>query len=472
MPKGFSVAPGIVLGKYRLGRLLGEGGMATVFEAEHTRLGQKVAIKVLRAELALNEAIVQRFEREGRALARLQSKHVVRVLDVDATPGGAPYLVMEYLEGRDLESEVARRGPLPVGEAIGWILQACEAIAAAHALGIVHRDVKPSNLFLTSDGPSGSRIVKVLDFGIATDLLGSDARITSAESVMGTPLYMAPEQFRSARDVDARTDVWALGATLYELVTGAPPFSGTTSTVGVSIVGDAVPPIMRADVPPEVVAAIMRALEKRREDRFQGVAELAAALAPGADRIVIVPRSSSPLLAETPSDHDHAADTIMAPTPPTSSMRVAVPPPSAPIVASAHTADTQTNSTTALGTAPKRGPGAALAIAAVGVIALGGAALGAGVYARRAVRDGVPTVARTQSPQSTWGAIPSALTDPPPSAAPTVASLPTTPSAASSALPAPASAPTSPPRPRPRTAPDKPPPRTAAPAPPPLYFPP
>ncbi|MDB5212134.1 MAG: Serine/threonine-protein kinase pkn3, partial [Myxococcaceae bacterium] len=255
--------------KYRVGKLLGEGGMATVFEGEHMRLGQKVAIKVLHEELRDNAELIARFEREGRALSKLKSQHVVRVFDVDETPNGVPFLVMERLEGSDLDQEIAARGALPIAEAVGYVMQACSAMEEAHAVGIVHRDLKPSNLFLTTEG--GARIVKVLDFGIATDALPENGkRLTQTASVMGTPVYMAPEQFRRTRDVDGRADIWALGATLYEMLTAMPPFSGTPSTIGVAVVNDDYPPIeeSRPDTPVELRAVIARTLEKDPAKRF------------------------------------------------------------------------------------------------------------------------------------------------------------------------------------------------------------
>lgn len=279
--------------KYRVGRLLGEGGMATVFEGEHMRLGQKVAIKVLHEDLATNVELIARFEREGRALSKLKSRHVVRVFDVDEAPNGVPFLVMERLEGTDLDEEIGARGALPIAEAVGYVMQACSAMEEAHAVGIVHRDLKPSNLFLTTEG--GTRIVKVLDFGIAMDALPEHGtRLTQTASVMGTPVYMAPEQFRRTRDVDGRADIWALGATLYEMLTGSPPFSGTASTIGVAVVNDDFPPIedSRPDAPAALRAVIARTLEKDPAKRFATMGELADALAPFGDTVIIAPRSS------------------------------------------------------------------------------------------------------------------------------------------------------------------------------------
>ncbi len=274
--------PGVVVaGKYRIVRVLGEGGMAVVFLAEHLKLGHLVAIKVLRRELASDAGVVERFEREGRALCKLKSRNVVRAFDVDVTPSGAPLLVMEYLEGRDAEEELRRVGTLPVAEVVSWIVQACGAIQEAHDAGIVHRDLKPTNLFLAIEG--ATRVLKVLDFGIAgTTARPGDERLTQAGALVGTPLYMAPEQFRVGTEVDARADVWSLGATLYELLSGRPPFRGTPTTLGVTILTEEAPPIesLRLDLPEGLRAVVRRALEKDRDKRYQSARALAEALSP------------------------------------------------------------------------------------------------------------------------------------------------------------------------------------------------
>jgi tRNA A-37 threonylcarbamoyl transferase component Bud32 len=295
-------------GKYRVLRTLGEGGMAIVVEAEHVKLGHRVAIKVLAKELAAHPDVVARFEREGRALSKLRSKNVVRVFDVDVTPGGCPFLVMESLTGSDLDAELQRRGPLPIVEAVGYLLQACTAIAEAHALGIVHRDLKPSNLFLAAEGDA--RVLKVLDFGIAIDEATSDKRLTTVETIMGTPSYMAPEQFRSTKDVDGRADIWALGATLYDLLTGRPPFSGSPTTIGVSIVTDDVQPLreLRPDAPDGLSEVVGRALTKDREHRFASMKAFADALQPFGTGVVVGPRASYSSVPEVES-----AETLFLP---------------------------------------------------------------------------------------------------------------------------------------------------------------
>jgi serine/threonine protein kinase len=207
--------PGDVLdGKYRLLRVIGEGGMGVVFEAVHEKLGQHVAIKVLQPSVARNVDLVARFEREARAAGRLRGRNVARVTDVEVSPGHLAYMVMEFLVGNDLDAELSSRAGsrMPVAEAVEIVLQACRAIAEAHAAGIVHRDLKPSNLFLCTEGDE--RVVKLLDFGVSK-MEDEASKLTSTQLVVGTVHYMSPEQVRSAKEADARTDIWALGVILY-----------------------------------------------------------------------------------------------------------------------------------------------------------------------------------------------------------------------------------------------------------------
>jgi serine/threonine protein kinase len=230
-----------IAGKYAIVKVIGEGGMGIVYEATHLRLRRRVALKMLLPHMmATSSDTVVRFEREARAAAQLRDRHVTKVLDVDTTADGLPYLVMEYLEGHDLEAELAARGPLPIGEAVGYVLQACTAMTEAHGAGIVHRDLKPSNLFLCPEREGWT--VKVLDFGISKMADDGDARLTGTQASVGTPLYMSPEQVRSSRSVDLRTDIWALGVILYELLAGRTPFEGSTTAAAASIVADATPP--------------------------------------------------------------------------------------------------------------------------------------------------------------------------------------------------------------------------------------
>jgi eukaryotic-like serine/threonine-protein kinase len=272
-------SPGQVLGgKYLIHRLLGEGGMAFVFEASHQRLGQRVAVKLLHPDFARDTDLVARFEREARALALLKSRHVARVSDVDATLDGLPYIVMEFLQGRDLDAELQQRGRIPVDEAVDYVLQSCAAMAEAHGVGIVHRDLKPANLFLAED--NGERIVKVLDFGISK-VVGETTRLTGSGAVMGTVLYMSPEQVRAAPDVDTRADIWALGMILYELVAGRAPWEGSSHQIAAAIVsGDAADVRSFAAVPDGLATALRTTLARDRNHRYASVRELAAALVP------------------------------------------------------------------------------------------------------------------------------------------------------------------------------------------------
>jgi len=279
-----AIAEGDVLvGKYRVERIIGRGGMGVVLSAMHLQLNQRVAIKLLLVEATAD--MVARFLREARSSVRLKSEHVARVLDVGELPSGAPFMVMEYLEGSDLSGVIRSGGARTVEEAVEYVLHACEGIAEAHTLGIVHRDLKPANLFLTK-AADGSDTIKVLDFGISTAATGDDAdtgmALTKTTSILGSPLYMAPEQMKSARDADARSDIWSLGAILYELLAANPPFNTTTFTELVLMVNMQNPPPLgpiRADVPPGLEAAILRCLAKSPADRFENVAELAWAIA-------------------------------------------------------------------------------------------------------------------------------------------------------------------------------------------------
>jgi serine/threonine-protein kinase len=284
----------VLAGKYRVERVLGVGGMGVVVAAQHLALDRRVAIKFLLPEAATNPEVVARFAREARAAVRIESEHVARVIDVGALESGAPYMVMEYLVGTDLAHRVAEQGALPIEEAVDYVLQACEAIAEAHAAGIVHRDLKPANLFLTRRA-DGSALVKVLDFGISKALVpqGSqpDMSLTKTASVMGSPLYMAPEQMRSTRSVDARADIWALGVILYELVSGKVPFEATTMPELCAMVLTETPPPLRdrrPDAPPGLWTILERCLQKDPAQRYGNVSELANALvsfAPARSRI-------------------------------------------------------------------------------------------------------------------------------------------------------------------------------------------
>jgi serine/threonine-protein kinase len=257
--------------------------MGIVLAAEHLVLGERVAIKVLLPDAVKMEGAVTRFQREARAAARIQSEHVARVMDVGLGSDGTPYLVMEYVEGRDLSDELEARGPLPVEEAVSYVLQGAVGVAEAHALGIVHRDLKPSNLFLAKL-PNGRTLVKVLDFGIAKEANAVENKeLTSTFSALGSPAYMSPEQLRAAKSVDVRTDVWAFGVVLYELLSGRLPFDGDSLTAIAAAISVDTPASLRSlrpEIPEELDAVVMACLTKDREARVPSLAALARLLAP------------------------------------------------------------------------------------------------------------------------------------------------------------------------------------------------
>jgi eukaryotic-like serine/threonine-protein kinase len=273
----------IVAGKYRVERVLGQGGMGVVVAALHIELDQRVALKFLRPHATAHPHVVARFAREARAAAKIHSEHVVRVIDVGVLPTGAPYVVMEFMDGEDLARILLRRGPLSMEVATGYVLETCEAIAEAHALGIVHRDLKPANLFLARR-TGGRPIVKVLDFGISKSLsASSQGQLTKTTAVVGSPLYMSPEQLMSAKSVDVRSDIWALGVVLYELLTARMPFEGDTlPEVIAAVLHREHEPLrsVRPELPPALDAIIRRCLAKDVAARFVNVAEFAAAVAP------------------------------------------------------------------------------------------------------------------------------------------------------------------------------------------------
>lgn len=275
----------VLAGKYRVDRLLGEGGMGVVVAAMHMQLDQMVALKFMRRDAWTNPEIVSRFEREARSAVRLKSEHVARIIDVGRLDSGSPYIVMEYLEGQDLSSLIQQQRSLPVAVAADFVIQACDAISEAHSLGIVHRDLKPGNLFLAHTS-HGQQAIKVLDFGISKTQAGGDASMTRTQAVMGSPGYMSPEQMRSTKAVDGRSDVWSLGVILYELISGRPPFDADTFTaLCVKVSMDPHPPLpaFPSAIPAGFEAVVNRALEKDPARRFQSAVELAQALAPFAN---------------------------------------------------------------------------------------------------------------------------------------------------------------------------------------------
>ncbi|MFO0571225.1 MAG: serine/threonine-protein kinase [Polyangiaceae bacterium] len=283
MSAGFE--PGTLIGgKYLVERVLGAGGMGVVLAARHRTLRQVVAIKLLLPDARVSTTAVARFIREARAAAALRSGHVVRVLDVDQLSDGMPFMVMEYLDGCDLAALLKKGGPLSVARAVGYVRQACVALDEAHRVGVVHRDLKPANLLLTKRS-DGADLIKLVDFGISklsdgTDMEGS---LTRTSALMGSPLYMSPEQIRDAKSVDARTDIWSLGVILWELVIGRTPFEAETlPALSVKIATEPLPDpnSARPGLPPALADCLRRCLDKDPDRRYQSASELNAALAP------------------------------------------------------------------------------------------------------------------------------------------------------------------------------------------------
>lgn len=275
----------VLNGKYRVLEELGRGGMGRVFRARHLGLERDVAIKMMQVGLLGDARAVRRFEREARAVAALDHPHVVKILDIDWLPGGAPFIVMELLEGEDLARVLGARGRLEPAEAVGYVLEATRGIGAAHANGILHRDLKPQNLFLARRALGGPR-VKILDFGTATLPERSERRSlrdglpASGFGRVGTPYFMSPEQV-ALEPLDASTDLWSLGATLFTLVAGRPPFIGDDAdAVFDAILHTPAPRLssMCPDAPRALVDVVGGCLETRRRDRYPSAAALAAAL--------------------------------------------------------------------------------------------------------------------------------------------------------------------------------------------------
>ncbi len=272
----------IVAGRYRVDRVLAEGGMGLVVAATHLHLDQPVALKLPRGEIVNNSEALARFTREARAAAQLKSEHVARVLDAGVSADGSPYMVMEYLEGHSLAQLLEMQGRLDVESATEYAIQVCEGLAEAHARGIVHRDVKPDNLFLVERAP-GRQIVKLIDFGISKISFAEKGNLETS-MIMGSPCYMSPEQLRSTATVDHRTDLWSLGATLFELLAGKGPFDGSQplADLFVSILERPAPNLRELcpEIPEALSATIARCLERNREVRLQTAAEVAMALLP------------------------------------------------------------------------------------------------------------------------------------------------------------------------------------------------
>ena len=314
----------LVAGKYRVERVLGEGGMGIVVKATHVALEQSVAIKLLREEMRDKPAVVERFAREAKALARLTSEHVTHVIDVASLDDGSPYIVMEYLDGEDLAVLVEREGALPTETAVGYVLEACEAIAEAHSVRVIHRDLKPANLFLARRPGEKKPIVKVLDFGISK-VLDEAVSLTKTASGLGSALYMAPEQMRNAKDCDERADVWAIGVILYELLSGEVPFGGQSVHQVVANVLDQNRKKLSERVPavpPEIEKLVEECLVLDPKNRLRSVADIAERIAPfgppeskdSLDRVRRFLGANEPVVLPRPEIRTRAADTDPTPS--------------------------------------------------------------------------------------------------------------------------------------------------------------
>jgi eukaryotic-like serine/threonine-protein kinase len=275
----------VVHGRYRVEYELGRGGMGVVLAAQDERLDRSVALKVVLPKMLRSPEAIERFSNEARSLARLESRHVVRVLDFGSLSGppscaGLPFMVLELLRGEDLFSVAAREGGLSPARVVRYALEACAGLAAAHAQGIIHRDLKPENLFLASE-PDGGQALKVLDFGIARS--HSRPPLTRGQVGVGSPGYMSPEQVEGGQQVDARSDIWALGVVMYELLAHRPAFYGDNpQSLCLQILTAPVTPLLeiKPDLPPALVYVVERCMQRDPAHRFQNVAELAEALAP------------------------------------------------------------------------------------------------------------------------------------------------------------------------------------------------
>ncbi len=271
-----SFAEGAMVENFRIERVIGEGGTSVVYCATHVEMRRRVAIKVMHRALLASTDAKQRFMRDAMLVAQLRGEHVCRLSSFGDLPTGEPYMILEYLDGEDLQSRLDRTGPLAVEEVIELASQICTGLAEAHGRGIVHRDIKPANLFAVPR-PDGASLVKLLDFGAAK--VAAPQILTRTGANIGSVPYMAPEQLRSSRDVDHRADLWGLGVVLYQLATGRLPFRATSAADAAIRIWTEAPVL--ADVPVQLVGAIERCLAKQPDDRFADVAKLAASIAPG-----------------------------------------------------------------------------------------------------------------------------------------------------------------------------------------------
>ena len=447
-----NVAPGeIFLGKYRIEQILGQGGMGVVVSARHIDLDELVAVKFLHPHFAGQPDQVERFLREGRAAARIKSEHVARVRDVGKTDNGAPYMILEHLTGTDLAGLIKNEGRVAIPDAVEYVLQACEALAEAHTSGIVHRDLKPANLFLT-ERADGSPCVKLLDFGISKLLDNSDASLTATNGMMGSPLYMAPEQLAAAKSVDKRADIWALGVILYELITAERPFLGDTlPQLVLRVATDKPTPltVYLPDVPDELAQVVMRCLTKPVDDRYQDVGGLAKALEPfaPAEALPSIERISRVLAAATTGGGRKQRTVRTSPQPESSPhvsshasanvSRLSMAEAAATVATASPIAKSLVNTTSAVQTAPveqpKKRAGLWIALSGVAAVVLALVFI-LGRKPETTLSAAAPTVVQSAAPTKTVAATPLSSPLPSTESAPT-ASVEAMPSTKPSAKP-------------------------------------
>ena len=402
--------------KYRIDRKLGEGGMGAVYEAEHTLIGRKVAIKLLRPEVAEEESILTRFQREARAATAIGHDHIVEVMDMGSLDDGSTFMILEYLQGQDLD-ELLKSERLTVGRLVHILDQTCDALAAAHAKGIIHRDLKPANIFLV-DKPSDRDFVKVLDFGIAKQHAAEGAEasgLTQTGVALGTPAYMSPEQAQNVKGIDHRSDIYSLGVILFEALAGRRPFEGESFVqLMVAVVCDPAPSLslLRPDLPTELTQLVDHLLSKDPEERVQDCLSLREALRPFADLdddpdsvpTEATSADSTPTEAATQADRPQAradaakADAAKAELPPTAvekALLETMPAPKAegrpdqPSIAGVEVDRDR----------PQKKRGLMIALVAAGaVILLGGVLAFAGVFGDEADATEEPPTAASQTP--------------------------------------------------------------------------
>jgi serine/threonine-protein kinase len=325
----------VVAGKFRLDTVIGRGGMGSVWSATHVGLGHRLALKLISRQYVRSHEALRRFDAEARAAARLQSRHVVQVFDNGTLDDGTPFIAMELLSGDNVSERIERRGPMPLVEVVEVMAQCCKALGRAHAAGIIHRDIKPDNVFLAREPDEDADVVKILDFGVAKmalDLEGG-SQITETGALLGTPLYMSPEQIRGARDVDLRADLYSLGLVAYTMLTGRPAISGETfGDLLINICTKPLPSLLAGapSLPPAMEAWFQKACAREPGDRYASAQELVDALRAAAG---VMGRANTPVpgrLAAPLGDSVATGPTLAAPGP------SQVPPDPRPVAVAVH----------------------------------------------------------------------------------------------------------------------------------------